>query len=153
MWLAWNQATSTLSPAVSGTADQSLYPPCVPPSACTPRRETNCEHYWLPWQICAVQWVNKMDGVVRLSSGKVFLTACLRACTTQPRLTEAYTKQWSGAVPLNGITGNNNCVFLPRGVLLNKRTYSNSSQNVMQRIHVWQSCLKRSTQDRKTEFC
>ena len=37
-----------------------------------PRRETNCECYWFPQQICAVQWVNKMDGVVRLSSGKVF---------------------------------------------------------------------------------
>lgn len=44
----------------------------VPPSASTPSRETNCEHYWLPRQICAVQRVNKMDGVVRLSSGKVF---------------------------------------------------------------------------------
>ncbi len=47
-------------------------PPCVPPSASTPRRETNCERYWLPRQICTVQRVNKMDGVVRLSSGKVF---------------------------------------------------------------------------------
>lgn len=47
-------------------------PPRVPPPASTPRRETNCESYWLPRQICAVQRVNKMDGVVRLSSGKVF---------------------------------------------------------------------------------
>lgn len=44
----------------------------VPSPAFTPRRETNCERYWLPRQICAVQRVNKMDGVVRLSSGKVF---------------------------------------------------------------------------------
>lgn len=51
-----------------------LYPPaCVPPLCLhPPRRETNCECYWLPQQIFAVQWVNKMDGVVRLSSGKVF---------------------------------------------------------------------------------
>ena len=42
------------------------------PSAASPsRRETNCERYWLPRQICAVQRVNKMDGVVRLSSGEV----------------------------------------------------------------------------------
>lgn len=71
----------------------------VPPSASTPSRETNCERYWLPRQICAVQRVNKMDGVVRLSSGKGFLTACLRACTTQSRLTEAYIEQWGSAVP------------------------------------------------------
>lgn len=103
----------------------------VPPSASTPSRETNCERYWLPRQICAVQWVNKMDGVVRLSSGKGFLTACLRACTTQSRLTEAYIEQWGNAVlqlwlwtEIQGM----------KGVLLYETTCTDSLQIVIQGI-------------------
>lgn len=42
-----------------------------PQPTVAPGRETNCECYWLPQQICAVRRVNKMDGVVSLSSGKV----------------------------------------------------------------------------------
>lgn len=59
-------------------------PPCCPALPCptptptqkshhtlAPGRETNCECYWLPQQICAVRRVNKMDGLVSLSSGEV----------------------------------------------------------------------------------